>query len=292
MFIPEALKSDVFNAKNPPKDFADVAFLVPHEGLRRMVSAFSNSVSALKEDYPDEEHWKVLYFSEWYLDYFFPIVVDHHKNEEAIYFPAIKTKGVDVPERLTQTHDDLVDLLKKTQKSCEAVVAKNGIKCSEEIKQLKSSVEFLTTDLIGKYEKMFVIICVLNLTVSKIGRHFFFTEHLNEEETIFPPLVREKFTEAEHQKVIDSIVQKEGLTGTRLFLPVILEALKEWATPEFVNGFVGSMPPPIRSLFFNYYVPDYETHASQLRDAPLADKKPSLSKVPCCKIPFCIPCIC
>jgi len=230
-----------------------------------MVSAFSNSVSALKEDYPDEEHWKVLYFSEWYLDYFFPIVVDHHRNEEAIYFPAIKTKGVDVPERLTQTHDDLVDLLKKTQKSCEAVVAKNGIKCSEEIKQLKSSVEFLTTDLI---------------------------EHLNEEETIFPPLVREKFTEAEHQKVIDSIVQKEGLTGTRLFLPVILEAMKEWATPEFVNGFVGSMPPPIRSLFFNYYVPDYETHASQLRDAPLADKKPSLSKVPCCKIPFCIPCIC
>ena len=151
MFVAEGLKSGVFGPKNPPKDFADVAFLVPHEGLRRMISSLSDGISALQEEYPDDEYWRVLYFCEWFLDYFFPIIIDHHGNEEKIYFPALKKQGVDVPDRLTKGHEDLVEHMKKMQKACEAVVAKNGAKCGAEITELKSLVESMTKDLIGKF---------------------------------------------------------------------------------------------------------------------------------------------
>ena len=35
LFILEGITSDYFTKENPPKDWADVSFLIPHEAIRR-----------------------------------------------------------------------------------------------------------------------------------------------------------------------------------------------------------------------------------------------------------------
>ena len=54
---------------------------------------------------------------------------------------------------------------------------------------------------------------------------------------------------------------------------------------------LGSIPPPIKYLVDNYYMPDFENVAMNMRDAPTLASKPNLKRVPCCRIPFCFPCM-
>lgn len=58
----------------------------------------------------------------------------------------------------------------------------------------------------------------------------------------------------------------------------------------FYQDFVGSIPPPIKHLVDNYYMPDFENVVMNMRDAPTLATKPNLKRVPCCRIPFCFPC--
>lgn len=58
----------------------------------------------------------------------------------------------------------------------------------------------------------------------------------------------------------------------------------------FYSDFVGSIPPPIKHLVDNYYMPDFENVVMNMRDAPTLATKPNLKRVPCCRIPFCFPC--
>jgi len=80
-FISSGLSSEVYNSKNPPKDWADVALLVPHEGLRRELSAMLTSVEALDGN---SQSWQILFFAEWFVDIHCPTVHSHHDNEEKV----------------------------------------------------------------------------------------------------------------------------------------------------------------------------------------------------------------
>jgi hypothetical protein len=74
-FKPEGLKSSVYNTKNPPKDWCDVGMLVPHEVICMEMAAMNASVAALKEDCNDvKDDWRILYFSQWYLDIFSKVI--------------------------------------------------------------------------------------------------------------------------------------------------------------------------------------------------------------------------
>jgi hypothetical protein len=79
--VPAGLTSDVFGAENPLQDWCDISLLIPHEALRREMSAMERSVEALKEDY---DFWRSLYFAEWFVDFMAPIIHGHHENEEGI----------------------------------------------------------------------------------------------------------------------------------------------------------------------------------------------------------------
>ena len=81
-------------------------------------------------------------------------------------------------------------------------------------------------------------------------------------------------------------LEEGGNLWTRIFLPSVMIAMQQWASKEFVDEFFGSIPAPLRMLYTNYYLPDYETCVRPMRDAPLLDSKPSLSKEKCREISF------
>lgn len=263
-FIPEGLTSAVYGPENPPKDWADAGFLIPHEALRFSMNKMLASAEALKDDYEKKESWKVLYFAEWYVEDFASMVHDHHSNEEDIYFPWVATKA-ELPEKvLSKQHEDLVKMLEEMKSICISVKKKKGIKCADEIQKLKEKIPLFIDDM---------------------------NEHLKEEEEGIPELLRANFTHEEEQVVVGKIIKAEGLGGTRRFLPTLLEVMDKWAKPSFKEIFLASIPPPIQKLLYDYYIPDYNDYVCPKRDAPTLSEKPKIVKVKCCKLPFCCNCV-
>ena len=145
-FLPEGILSPVFGPENPPKDWCDVAFLVPHEALRHEMRAMIVSVNSLQDDC---DQWKVNFFARWYIEFFSPLIHDHHENEEEIYFPWVATRGK-MPDKLAKDHVALVELLDGIKSTCESVVAKKGIKCNDEIATLKVDVPKFVEEMTGE----------------------------------------------------------------------------------------------------------------------------------------------
>ena len=73
-FVPQGLTSEVYGVDNPPKDWADIGLLIPHEAIRHEMTAMVASAKALKADGDASEAWRVLYFAEWYVDIFAPVI--------------------------------------------------------------------------------------------------------------------------------------------------------------------------------------------------------------------------
>jgi hypothetical protein len=74
-FKPSGFTSSVYTVNNPPKDWCDIGLLLPHEAIRMEMAAMNASVVALKEDYDDaKDDWRVLYFSQWYIDIFSHVI--------------------------------------------------------------------------------------------------------------------------------------------------------------------------------------------------------------------------
>lgn len=129
----DKLTSDVYTTTNPPQDWADVAFLVPHEAIRYEMKAMVGSVEALHASKDDETApWKALYFSQWFVDYFYKFVHEHHDAEELIYFPFLETK-VQLPDKDELSHEVLIFQMNELKALAETMIEKKGIKCSNEI---------------------------------------------------------------------------------------------------------------------------------------------------------------
>lgn len=122
-------------------------------------------------------------------------------------------------------------MLSDMEQTCYEIIKKEGRRCAEEIQQLQDA---------------FPPFC------------FTLSAHLQSEEELIPPLLRNNFTEAEHEAILMKLQKREGLSGLRLFLPSILAAMNVWGKPEFVESIQRKIPAPIRYLVNNYYVPDYE----------------------------------
>ncbi len=54
--------------------------LVPHEALRLEMAAMERSVNSLEPD-AKEEGWKVVNYSQWYINMFYAFVHSHHHHE-------------------------------------------------------------------------------------------------------------------------------------------------------------------------------------------------------------------
>lgn len=264
--IAEKLTSDVFSVDFPPMDWADVGLLIPHEAIRRQMMAMVQSVAALPDAPTDDnnETWKVTLFAEWYCDFFFDSVEEHHDAEEKIYFPWIKERAEYPEKEFSKSHEELMAAMMAIKETCEEILSKKGKDCAKEIASLKEKIPAFNTDM---------------------------RQHLKEEEQTFPTILRENFTQEEEGATTEKILQAGGLTLAKVFLPAVVLAMQEWATKEFYDQFIATIPPPIKHLLFKYYLPDHKSCVIPKRDAPTLDEKPQLTKVGCCGISFCFPCI-
>ena len=98
-----------------PQDWADESILLPHELIRNAIIRMETVLYT--ENFGDYSDWKMQYFHKWYKNYFYNFVHHHHKIEEDIYFPFLKTKA-NIPEKVVTDHTELLKLLdeiKETQ---------------------------------------------------------------------------------------------------------------------------------------------------------------------------------
>ena len=50
LFVLDQITSSLYGPDSPPKDWADISFLVPHEAIRREMAAMSKSITKLNDD--------------------------------------------------------------------------------------------------------------------------------------------------------------------------------------------------------------------------------------------------
>lgn len=153
--FPDKLSSSAYGPENPPKDWADVSFLIPHEGFRHGIQAMLKSVDKLAAG-GDFEPWQAVYFCEWFVESFVPGVEDHHENEEAIYFPWVASRAT-LPEKLSKGHEELIDMMNELSRVCETVIAKEGKpdECKSILVELQARMKAFATLFLGEYSVMF-----------------------------------------------------------------------------------------------------------------------------------------
>lgn len=255
LFNLDRVTSPVISVKHPPKDWADVVMLVPHEAVRRECAAMAKSTDKLAANVAADEYqdWQGVLLAEWFVNHFYPVIHGHHDNEELIYFPWIMSKCTPEEaasnERMSKSHEEMMELMDDMKAQCQSITDKKGLDVKAEVAALN--------DLGHKL-------------------HEFMKEHMGEEEEVYPPIVRKYFTPEEEQVVIGQIIQREGLIGLRNFFPAIAQAMKEWASPAFNKEFWDGVPPPVREQLEAVFVPDYHSFIVKKRDAPFATYKPDL----------------
>ena len=109
------------------------------------------------------------------------------------------------------------------REACEAICQRTGRDCVGEIAMLKGRIPAFVSDM---------------------------RAHLREEEETIPVLLRANFTREEEGEIVGRIAQAGGLALTQKFLPAILVAMREWATPDAYEELCASLPPPISHLVF------------------------------------------
>ena len=168
--IVEKLTSSVYGVHNPPRDWADIAFLIPHEAIRHELTAMCRSIDQLvlgsetaalnTTDNGTQktvcEGWQAVYFCEWFTGPFTDLVSEHHDNEEFIYFPWLKTRA-DLTQwnaaKLSHGHEDLVESMIRAGDLCYRIIAKKGEKCAIELSELKIQLRELEEVTNGTYCK-------------------------------------------------------------------------------------------------------------------------------------------
>ena len=178
-----------------------------------------------------------------------------HDNEEKIYLPMLKDNGATIPEdKIAKDHGDLMTELAKLEDIATQLV--DGTSNAQTfIQDLQSLVPAFVQDM---------------------------KEHLQEEETVFPRIIRDAEIPLElHQQTVGAIIQAGGLEALQTELPGILVAMQDWGTPEFYADFLAhELPPPIKELALNVLIPNYVNIHCALRDSPTMKSPPPMNEVP------------
>lgn len=184
-------------------DWADAGLLIPHEAIRRQMKMMVQSVNAMPDDSPDDkdEAWKITLFSQWFIDYFYDSVHEHHDAEENIYFPWMKTKTTIPEKEFSGSHVELMSAMDNIKKICAQILSKQGKGCGALVAELKKDVPKFDADM---------------------------RAHLKEEEETVPELLRNNFTHEEEGVIVEQILQAGGLALAKKFLPAVLLAAQEW----------------------------------------------------------------
>ena len=239
-----------------PRDYADDAFLVPHEFLRRQLRALSEQFGAVDASTfrSADQLWRVRLLARYIVEYLAPIVEYHHNNEERVVIPQLARHGIRIEggELDAIAHEELVLGLDAIAASARALL--EAAAGDEDVKQL----------------------AFLKVRIPEFEAEM--NEHFDAEERIFPQHIR-SITEQQWLKVVRRIAANDGLGGAKIMLPGVVEAMREWGGDEKVAEFERDIPPPVRWLLRKYWTPEYEATQKVMLSAmdleappPLADR--------------------
>jgi len=235
----------------------DFGLLVPHETLR-LAQNDMLAVTQPQHFNVDKHPWKYQQFYRWFNEFYYPFIHHHHHNEEAIYIPWMKTKVKDFPPKIAADHKQLIELL-------------DVVKDTEK--------DFLSAATDGA--KLLAAAELLRQRLNNLINHT--NDHLEEEERVVPPLLKEHFKEEEEQVPIQQIVKGNGFDGNRKELPWIIDAMGRWGGEKFIQErFWKKVPGIEKSFYYKYWKDEYEKTNRGLIQSIKLDTKPRDPVQHCC----------
>eukprot|EP00164_Ancoracysta_twista_P007031 GFYU01009904.1.p1 GENE.GFYU01009904.1~~GFYU01009904.1.p1 ORF type:complete len:306 (-),score=125.12 GFYU01009904.1:351-1220(-) len=226
-------------------------FLVPHEPIRKELRIVREMFKDGHLDFK-EFPWKI----EWFFSYvkkFFGSVHHHHDAEEKIFFPELEKVGKIPPsDRVADDHRELLQML-------DTFLAYED--------KLKTASGKKITDLNKEMEEKWIA----------LENHM--SDHLAEEEFEYGPQIGKVLTHKQMDNIVKKIIKSLGLgDGATYMAPWLYAVAKDdWADEEYANReFPNNMPPPIRSLFWNKWVPRYAANFVYVRDSLYQEEEPEV----------------
>lgn len=217
-------------------EWYELTLLVPHEAIRRDLIEVDY---LLKEHVKPTEPWKLTNFFEWFSSRFFKMIHSHHDNEEKIFFPDIKKRFPNFPDKTSADHKTLLKML-------------------DDICNLGKTFKELSGKDIHNMEASAKVLPELQ----KLWSHMVadMLPHLAEEEEQMVTFIKNVYTKKEMDALVQKIIQSEGLGASRLFLPSILESAAMWMTPANRNELKGELPPPIQFILRVFWTKPYQKY--------------------------------
>jgi len=205
-----------------PKDWQDEGILVPHEAFRWYHKCIREILPKMKHG----DAWRLELFQHWFKTYYLEALHHHHDSEENIYNPAIKERGGRLPPNIVTDHKTIMDDIEKILAYLDKIHHDKSV-----IPEFCTFTEKFTHDVDG---------------------------HLADEERNYPRALRETgMTHEEEQQIIAKLLQSAGLGGNKVLLPPIVYAMCMWKGEPGMQEFASQIPPPIRLLAQNCWIPEF-----------------------------------
>ena len=246
--------SRVIKPRNGEYDFADMAFLLPHEVVRIMTER-TTRVLAFYD--PVNQPWKARRFQTWIEEIYIPLIHEHHDIEETIFFPFFRKLGAQGFDAQVEDHVVLMQKLEEVRKAASSN-APNGDAARR--------------------------------AFADMADHML--RHLDEEEQFWPAELR-KHGPAKVEEV-EKLILAEGVkhgASFQIMLVLVCEAMgcnlrgphpaAGWASAAFKDKFRGNLPWVVRRLL----APAWEKKWRRYRDVLLSiteDHETPVGRPPAC----------
>lgn len=234
-----------------PQGWQDSSVLIPHEPLRWL---HFHMREVLKNFNPeaDGNEWKSPLFFEWLSRYYIDMLHWHHDTEETIYNPTIVEHGGTMPPKLHEDHLVMLEDLTKIMPFQEKIETSGA-----------AAVEEFMTFMIKLMDGI--------------------EEHITEEETTYPKLLREtNMTEKDHDEMVHKIMSSLGSDGLKTFVPMVVYCMHSWNGEEATEAFEANMPTMCKMALGKWWREDFTNNSTNVLEALKGDTpyKPKTSG--CC----------
>lgn len=227
-----------------PKEWYDKGILVPHEVFRWWDKNILEILEVFDPISQPDTEWKIDAFFNWLENYYVIGIHHHHETEEHIYNPAIEEKiGRPLEAGIKTDHETLLAMLEDLPTYRDPIAGGDKAQLAEFKVKMK---KFVTT----------------------------MEDHLAMEEKFYPAVLKEAFTQEEEAAVVQEIIGSLGLDGNKKMLPPVAYAMCMWDGEDGVMEFVATLPPPIRLLYNNSWIPDFYKNQLSVLDALHGSEEP------------------